>query len=87
MQEVFDKLRKLQEILLEEFEIEEELEEIPRELNGLKTKYHRIERTIIEKETVKEKNETMIGQVRSEKEELMRNREKYEGQIPLIKTA
>ncbi len=86
MEDVFEKLRKLQGILLDEFEIEETLEEIPRELNELKRRHHKIERTISEKDTARVKNEEVIGQIRGEKEELKKNREKYESQIPLIKT-
>jgi predicted nucleic acid-binding Zn-ribbon protein len=69
MQEVFDKLRKLQEVLLCEFEIEAELEDIPQELNSLKRKFQRVERTLKELEIKKEND-----------------KEKYEGQISLIKT-
>ena len=43
MQKVFDKLRELQKILLNEFETEAELEEIPRELNDLKKRFHKLE--------------------------------------------
>ena len=86
MQKVFDKLRELQKILLNEFETEAELEEIPRELNDLKKRFHKLERTNAEKETSKEKNTELIQQLTKEKEEYKRNRDKYEGQIKLIKT-
>lgn len=86
MKQVFDKLRKLQGILLDEFEIEEELEEIPRELNDLKKRHHKIERAISEKDAARAKNEEAVDRIRGEKEELQKNREKYESQIPLIKT-
>lgn len=86
MEEVFDKLRKLQGILLDEFEIERDLEEIPRELNELKSRHHKIERAISDKESSRVNNEEVIAQIRGEKEELKNNREKYESQIPLIKT-
>ena len=42
MQKVFDKLRELQKILLNEFESEAVLEEIPRELNELKKRFHKL---------------------------------------------
>lgn len=86
MEEVFDKLRKLQGILLDEFEIEKELQEIPKEVNELKFRHHKVERNISDKEKTREKNEVLLKQITSEKEELTRNKEKYEGQIPLIKT-
>jgi predicted nucleic acid-binding Zn-ribbon protein len=86
MQKTFDKLRKLQEVLLDEFQFEEELEDIPKELNDLKRKHHKIERTIAEKETIREKNEKLTAEIAKEKEQLNKDREKYESQIPLIKT-
>jgi predicted nucleic acid-binding Zn-ribbon protein len=86
MKSAFDKLRELQDVLLKEFEIEAELEEIPRELNGFKKRYQRADRAIKEYEINKEKYSETIERLRGEKEELKKNREKYEGQIPLIKT-
>jgi predicted nucleic acid-binding Zn-ribbon protein len=86
MQKVYDKLRELQHILLNEFEIEAELEEIPRELNDLKRRFHKLERTIAEKETSKKHNTELLKQLTKDKEESKLNKEKYEGQIKLIKT-
>jgi len=86
MKSVFGKLRKLQDILLKEFEIEEELENIPKELNGKKERFHKLERTITEKNALLESNRTMIGELSKDKEQLLTNKEKYEGQITLIKT-
>ena len=86
MQKVYDKLRELQHILLNEFEIEAELEEIPRELNELKRRFHKLERTIAEKEASKEHNTDLLEQLTKDKEESKLNKEKYEGQIKLIKT-
>jgi predicted nucleic acid-binding Zn-ribbon protein len=86
MQEVYDKLRELQGILLSEFGFEEELEEIPRELNDLKKRQHKVERAITEKEASSEHNTKLIEQISKQKEEAKLNREKYEGQIRLIKT-
>ena len=86
MQKVYDKLRELQHILLNEFEIEAELEEIPRELNELKRRFHKLERTISEKEASKEHNTELLEQLTKDKEESKLNKDKYEGQIKLIKT-
>jgi predicted nucleic acid-binding Zn-ribbon protein len=52
MQKVYDKLKELQGVLLSEFTIEEDLDEIPQELNELKKRYHKLERTIDEKEKI-----------------------------------
>ncbi len=86
MKKTFEKLRELQNTLLKEFEIEAELEEIPKELEDLKWRYHRIDRSISEKEINSEKNSKLIQGLNKQKEELKRNKEKYESQIPLIKT-
>ena len=86
MQKEFDKLRELQHILLNEFGIEEELEEIPKELNELKRQFHKLERTIVEKEESREQNTKRLEQLSKEKEESVLSKEKYEGQIKLIKT-
>jgi predicted nucleic acid-binding Zn-ribbon protein len=86
MQKVFDKLRELQGILLDEFSFEEELEEIPRELNEQKRLYHKVERTITEKEASVEHHTNRVEEFTKEKEQLKLDREKYEGQIKLIKT-
>ncbi|KPJ83387.1 MAG: hypothetical protein AMS17_17605 [Spirochaetes bacterium DG_61] len=86
MQKVFEKLKELQSILLNEFYFEEELEDIPKELNELKKRYHRVERTIAEKEANLEHDTQLIQQLTKEKEEAQLSREKYESQIKLIKT-
>jgi hypothetical protein len=86
MQKVYDKLKELQGILLSEFTIEEDLDEIPQELNELKRRYHKLERTIDEKEKSAERNTLLIQELTKEKEEAQQSREKYEGQIKLIKT-
>jgi predicted nucleic acid-binding Zn-ribbon protein len=86
MKSAFDRLRELQDVLLKEFEIEAELEEIPRELNGLKKRFQRADRAIKEYEINKDKYNETIERLREEKEELKKSREKFEAQIPLIKT-
>ena len=86
MEEVFDKLKELQDVLLKEFDVETELEEIPKELNAIKWKFQRIERTIKENENKKEHLNNRVRELKKEKEEYKQNKEKYESQIPLIKT-
>ena len=86
MKNPFDKLKELQTVLLKEFEIETELEEIPREFNGFKKRFQRVDRAIREHETGRETLEKTIGKVRKEKEELKKNKDKFESQIALIKT-
>jgi predicted nucleic acid-binding Zn-ribbon protein len=86
MQDVFDKLRMLQDVLLREFDIEAELEEIPRERDEMKRKFQRVERIIKENEKNLESHTAKIAALQKEKEELQRNHQKYESQISLIKT-
>ena len=86
MEEVFNKLKELQDVLLKEFDVETEIEDIPKELNALKWKYQRIERTLKENDSKKDLLNTRIEQLKKEKEEHKKNKEKYESQIPLIKT-
>jgi predicted nucleic acid-binding Zn-ribbon protein len=86
MKKTFEKLRNLQDILLKEFEAESELDEIPRELNELKRQFVKIERSIKEMEIAGENNQKKIKEVQKQKGELQLNKEKYDGQIPLIKT-
>ncbi|UCB46521.1 MAG: nucleic acid-binding protein [Spirochaetota bacterium] len=86
MKKTFEKLRDLQEILLKEFEAESEIDDIPRELNELKKQYTKVERSIKEMEQSGENNQKKIKEVQKQKSELQLNKEKYEGQIPLIKT-
>ncbi len=86
MKSVFEKLKKLQEVLLKEFGIEEELDDIPKELNEQKERFHKFERSFVDKEALLKSNRTMIGEISKEKEQLLANKEKYEGQITIIKT-
>lgn len=86
MKEVFDKLKILQDILLKQFKAEEEIEEIPRELNRMKAKYEKVKRNLDE-------NNSNIGNYTKTVEELRKNietlnldKQKYENQILQIKT-
>ncbi len=86
MQEGFNKLKELQKVLLEEFDIEAELEDIPTELHGLKRKFQKIQRTIKEIESNLESHNERSKKLIKEKEECNLNKDKYESQISLIKT-
>jgi len=86
MQEVFDKLKELQSILLEEFEIEAEIENIPRELNTLKWKFQRVERAKKENDQNLAQQEENVKKLEKEKEKLNIDKTRYESQISLIKT-
>jgi predicted nucleic acid-binding Zn-ribbon protein len=86
MKKTYEKLRTLQNILMQEFEAEAELEEIPRELNEIKRKFAKVERSIKEMETAADNNNKKLKELEKQKGELQRSKEKYGGQIPLIKT-
>ncbi len=86
MKEVFDKLIKLQDVLLKEFKAEDELKEIPRELNALKAKYERLERSLKEEKENIENYKKTVEDILKNIEALNRDKEKYEGQILQIKT-
>ena len=86
MKEVFEKLKELQSILLEEFEIEEDIENIPKELNTLQRKFQRVERSMKENDQNLTRQQETVKKLEKEKEELNSNKAKYEGQISLIKT-
>jgi len=86
MKIVFEKLRNIQIILEEQFKLEEEIGKIPVELNDLKSKFVRTERDINNKEQSKEHYNESLKELKKEKEVLNLNKEKYENQMPLIKT-
>jgi predicted nucleic acid-binding Zn-ribbon protein len=86
MKKTYEKLKILQNILMQEFDAEAELEEIPRELNEIKRKFAKVERNIKEMETSADNNNKKLKELEKEKGELQRSKEKYGGQIPLIKT-
>jgi len=86
MQEGFNKLKELQKVLLKEFDIEAELEDMPTELHGLKRKFQKIQRTIKEIESNLESHNERSKKLIKEKEECNLNKDKYESQISLIKT-
>ena len=86
MKKTYEKLKILQSILMQEFNAEAELDEIPRELNEIKRKFVKVERSIKEMETAADNNTKKLKELEKQKGELQRSKEKYGGQIPLIKT-
>ncbi len=86
MKEVFDKLIKLQDILLKEFKVEDEIEEIPAQLNKLKSKFDRLEHSLREEKENIENYKKTVEEITKNIESLNRDKEKYEGQILQIKT-
>lgn len=86
MEDVFDKLRALQDILSRKFEIEREINEIPRALTTKTELVNRLKKSYIEKNERLEDNKKKIRMLRNRLAEAEEQREEYEKQMDLIKT-
>ena len=86
MQEVFDKLRTLQGILSERYDIEREIIEIPRTLTTKTELLNRMRKQYIEKNEQVEETKTNIKRLRNRLAEAEHERETYEKQMDVIKT-
>lgn len=86
MQEIFDKLRTLQDILSKKFEIEREIHEIPKALSTKTELLNRLKKTYIEKNNQLEEARKRVGMSRTRLAEAEQQREGYEKQMDLIKT-
>lgn len=86
MQEVFTKLQTLQEILSKKFEIEREINEIPKALTTKQELLNRLKKSYIDKNTQREKSVERIKHLRFKLSEAEEQREQYEKQMDLIKT-
>lgn len=86
MQEVFDKLRSLQEILSRRYEIEREILEIPRTLTTKTELLNRLRKQYIEKNAKLEETKATIKRLRQRLAEAEEQRESYEKQMDVIKT-
>ena len=86
MDEVFEKLRTLQDILSEKIKLEHELEEIPKILVTQEELLARLKKTFIEKNLEYEKSRTAEAEYRNLLEEAASMREKSEKNMDLIST-
>jgi predicted nucleic acid-binding Zn-ribbon protein len=86
MQDVFDKLRSLQEILSQKFEVENEINDIPRALATKTELLNRLKKTYIQKNEELVKSKEKIKSTRQKMQDAELEREKYERQMDLIKT-
>lgn len=86
MQEVFEKLRNLQDVLSEKYEIEREIEEIPKALTTKNELLNRLKKQYIEKNNRMEEIKEKITSLRIQLSDAERTREGYEKQMDLIKT-
>ncbi len=85
-EEVYEKLRNLQEILSEKFAIEAEIRDIPKALATKQELVNRLKKTYIEKSSQYTEVKDRIKSLRLRMEEAEQMREKYEQQMDLIKT-
>ena len=86
MQEVFEKLRTLQGILSDRYEIEHEILEIPRSLTTKTELLNRMKKQYIEKNVRVEEARTGISRLRLRLADAETEREGYEQQMDQIKT-
>jgi predicted nucleic acid-binding Zn-ribbon protein len=86
MQEVFDKLRALQEVLSEKFRIEREMDEIPKVLATKTELLSRLKMSYLEKTADHEAKGKRIEELRNSAIEAERKRENFEKQMDMIQT-
>jgi len=86
MQEVFEKLRSLQDILSKKFEIERQIEENPKLVNTKLELLNRLKKSYLEKNTKVENTKDHIKHLRIRLDDAERQREEYEKQMDLITT-
>jgi predicted nucleic acid-binding Zn-ribbon protein len=86
MEQVFDKLRSLQEILSERYDLEREINEVPRTLTTKTELLARLRKQYIEKNTQLEEIKSNISRLRIRLADAEKQREDYEKQMDVIKT-
>jgi uncharacterized protein len=86
MQDVFSKLKILQDILSRKFEIEQEIHEIPKVLNTKNELLNRLKKSYLEKNNQVEETKELIRRLRIRLDEAQRQREGYEKQMDQIST-
>jgi len=86
MNEVFEKLRDLQDVLHEKFQLEGEIHDIPKVLETKTEVLNRAKKTFIEKNERSDKLKEKIRKLIIQMEDSTHAREQYEKQMDLIKT-
>lgn len=86
LQETFEKLRELQDIIAEKFAIEAEIQEIPKALSTKNDVLTRMKRSFIERNEKYEATRKHLAELKIRLSEAEAAREKYEQQMDLIKT-
>ena len=86
MQEVFDKLKNLQDILSRKYEMEKEIYEIPKALSTKKELLVRLRKDFIEKNDLLTETQNKIKHLKFLLDEAEREREEFEKQMDIITT-
>ena len=86
MTEVFDKLRTLQDILSQKYEIEREIHDIPKALTTKTELLNRLKKSYIEKNSKRERINDKIKSLRIKLSDAEHQRETYEKQMDQITT-
>jgi hypothetical protein len=83
---VYDKLRALQDVLSRKFEVEKEIQEIPKSLATKTELLNRLKKSYVEKSGSHQATTTRIEDIGQKLVDAEQNREKSEGQMDIIKT-
>jgi uncharacterized protein len=83
---VYDKLRALQDVLSKKFDVEKEIQEIPKSLATKTELLNRLKKSYMEKSAANQAAELRVQDIGQKLVEAESNREKSEGQMDVIKT-
>jgi predicted nucleic acid-binding Zn-ribbon protein len=83
---VYDKLRALQDVLSKKFEVEKEIQEIPKSLATKTELLNRLKKSYMEKSANHQGTSTRIQEITQKLQDAETDREKSEGQMDVIKT-
>ncbi len=86
VQDVFSKLKSLQEILSKKFEIEQEIHDIPKVLNTRNELLNRLKKSYVDKNSQVEETRDQIKRLKIRLDDAERQRETYEKQMDQIST-
>lgn len=86
MTEELEKLKNLQDVLAEKYEIEAKVEELPKTLDGSTESLDRFKREYIEKNKLYEEKKDIVARLRVELDEAQRKREEGEKGMDSIST-
>ncbi|MBP5602832.1 MAG: nucleic acid-binding protein [Treponema sp.] len=84
--DIFDKLKKLQTILVKKYELEQKIEEAPKQLSSQEELLSRMKKEYIEKNDEYESVKTNVGKLKLELDEAVKSRENGEKGMDNIQT-